>query len=288
MQDTTYRSTGTFSPAGIGIGLALSLAAMFPIAFIYSYAVRYIPFIYLNFLVSFGAVFAVAWVYVLGEGLGRNRSRAASLVAMLLAAFLTLFVFWVTFLYVLSERKLEYVKMLTDPSYVVKLIQELVEVGWFTLKRNRVKGTMYGIMLAVEAAAYVGIFVYVWWTALKSRVFCEKCQKWVERENVAMFFDLAPLPAIAASLASGTDAWVDHLVLATGTPSLRIEIASCVGCNDLHVLDLVHSQDVVDKDGNPSTEEKKLLENVLIPAAAAARFQARVAQLQAEFAAAGA
>ncbi|MBU1069178.1 hypothetical protein KJ975_06350 [Myxococcota bacterium] len=285
MQDNTYRSTGTFSPAGVGIGLALAVIAMFPIAFLYSYAVRYIPFIYINFLISFGAVFAVAYIYTFGESLGRNRSRVASLAAMLLAGVLTLFVFWVTFLYVLSERRLEYVKMLTDPAYVIDLIKELINVGWFTLKRNRVKGTFYGIMLAVEAVVYIGIFVFVWWTALKSRVFCEKCQKWVVRESVAMFFDLAPLEAIATSLATGTDAWVDALFLAQSTPSLRVELASCAHCNELHVLTLVHSQDVVDKDGNPSTEEKNLLENVLISTATAARFQARVAQLQADFAA---
>jgi len=287
MQDNTYRSTGKFDPAGVGIGLALAVVAMFPISFIYAYAVRYIPFVYINFLISFGAVFAVAGVYVFGESLGRNRNRAASLLAMLLAGVLTLFVFWVTFLYVISERKLEYLKMLTDPGYVVDLIKELVKVGWFTLKRNQVKGTAYGVMLAIEAVAYLGIFVFAWWTFLKERVFCEKCQKWVERERVAMFFDLAPLEGIVAALAAGSDAWVDQLQLANSTPSLQIELASCAGCHELHVVNLIHTQDVVDKDGNPSTEEKNLLENLLIHPATAARFQQRVDQLRAEFAAQG-
>ncbi len=283
MQDNTYRSTGSFSPAGVGLGLGLALAAMFPIAFIYAYAVRYIPFIYINFLISFGAVFAVAYIYTFGEGLGRNRSRAASLLAMLLTGLLTLFVFWVTFLYVLSDRRLEYMKMLTDPGHVVDLVKELVSVGWFTLKRARVKGTVYGAMLAVEAVVYIGIFVYVWWTAMKSRVFCEKCQKWVERERIAMFFDLAPLEAIVTSLVTGTDAWVNHLRLATGTPSLQIDLASCASCGELHVLTLLRSQDVIDKDGNASTEEKVLLENVLIPAATAARLKQIVKMILDDF-----
>lgn len=285
MQDNTYRSTGKFDPVGVGIGLALAIVAMFPISFIYAYAVRYIPFVYINFLISFGAVFAVAGVYVFGESLGRNRSRAASLVAMLLAGVLTLFVFWVTFLYVLSERKLGYLSMLTDPGHVVDLVKELVKVGWFTLKRNQVKGTFYGIMLAVEAVAYIGIFAFAWWTFLKERVFCEKCQKWVSRERVAMFFDLTPLEGIAGALAAGSDAWVDQLQLANSTPSLQIELASCASCHELHVVNLIHTQDVVDKDGNPSTEEKNLLENILIHPATAARFQQRVDQLRAEFAA---
>jgi hypothetical protein len=285
MQDNTYRSTGSFHPGGVALGLALAIVAMFPVSFIYAYAVRYIPFVYINFLISLGAVFAVAGAYIFGESLGRNRSRAASLVAMLLAGVLTLFVFWVTFLFVLSEGKIEYLKMLTDPSLVIDLVKELVKVGWFTLKRNQVKGTFYGIMLAVEAVAYIGIFAFAWWTFLKERVFCEKCQKWVARERVAMFFDLAPLEGIAAALAAGSDAWVDQLQLATATPSLQIELASCAGCHELHVVDLIHTQDVVDKDGNPSTEEKVLLSNILIHGATAARFQQRVDQLRAEFAA---
>ncbi len=287
MQDHTYRPTGTFDPKGVGLGLALAVAAMFPISFVYAYAVRYIPFVYVNFLISFGAVFAVAGAYVFGESLGRNRSRAASLVAMLLAGVLTLFVFWVTFLFVISRHELEYLKMLTDPSYVIDLVKELVKVGWFTLKRNQVKGTFYGLLLAVEAVAYLGIFVFAWWTFLKERVFCEKCQKWVERERVAMFFDLAPLEAIATALAAGSDVWVDHLRLAGTTPSLQIELASCAGCAELHVVNLIHTQDVVDKDGNPSTEEKVLLANILIHGATAARFRQRVDQLRAEFAAQG-
>ncbi len=285
MQDNTYRSTGSFHPGGVALGLALAIVAMFPVSFIYAYAVRYIPFVYINFLISFGAVFAVAGAYTFGESLGRNRSRAASLIAMLLAGALTLFVFWVTFLYVLSEGKLEYLKMLTDPGYVVDLIKELVKVGWFTLKRSQVKGTAYGVMLAVEAVAYIGIFVFAWWTFLKERVFCEKCQKWVARERVAMYFDLAPLEGIASALAAGSDAWVDQLRLADATPSLQIELASCPGCHELHVVDLIHTQDVVDKDGNPSTEEKVLMSNILIHGATAARFQQRVDQLRAEFAA---
>lgn len=285
MQDNIYKSTGSFDPKGVGLGLALAIAAMFPVSFIYAYAVRYIPFVYINFLVSFGAVFAVAGAYVFGESLGRNRSRAASLVAMLLAGVLTLFVFWVTFLYVLFERNLEYLKMLTDPAYVIDLVKELVKVGWFALKNNRVKGTAYGVMLAIEAAAYLGIFVFAWWTFLKERVFCEKCQKWVDRERVAMFFELAPLEGIAAALATGSDAWIDQLHLATSTPSLQVELASCAGCHELHVVNLIHTQDVVDKDGNPSTEEKTLLANILIHPATAARFHQRVDQLRAEFAA---
>ena len=285
MQDNTYRPTGTFDPKGVGLGLALAIAAMFPISFVYAYAVRYIPFVYVNFLISFGAVFAVAYAYIFGESLGRNRSRAASLVAMLIAGVLTLFVFWVTFLFVISRHELEYVKMLTDPSHVIDLVKELVKVGWFTLKRNQVKGTFYGIMLAIEAVAYLGIFVFAWWSFLKERVFCEKCQKWVERERVPMFFDLAPLQTIATTLAAGSDAWVDQLRLADATPSLQIELASCAGCNELHVVNLIHTQDVVDKDGNPSTEEKVLMANILIHGATAARFRQRVDQLRAEFAA---
>ena len=174
--------------------------------------------------------------------------------------------------------------MLTDPTYVVDLIKELISVGWFTVKRSRVKGTVYGLMLAIEAVAYIGIFVFVWWTALKDRVFCEKCQKWVERENLAMFFDLAPLEYISTSLATGTDAWIDALSLATGTPSLRVELASCAGCNELHVLTLVHSTDTVDKEGSPSTEEKNLMENILISPATAARFRAKVNEIMNNFA----
>jgi hypothetical protein len=196
-------------------------------------------------------------------------------------------VFWVTFLYVLSERNLGYLSMLTDPAQVIDLVKELVKVGWFALRNNRVKGTAYGVMLAIEAVAYIGIFAFAWWTFLKERVFCEKCQKWVDRERVAMYFDLAPLEGIAGALAAGSDAWVDQLRLADSTPSLQIELASCAGCQELHVVNLVHTQDVVDKDGNPSTEEKVLMSNILIHGTTAARFHQRVDQLRAEFAAQG-
>ena len=232
MNNRVYKTSGTFDPVGLGLGIAIAVAAMFPIAFLYAYAIRYIPFIYLNFLISFGAVFAVAYAYVWGEGLGKNRSRLASLAGMLFVGILTLYVFWVTFLFVLLRHDIGYGKLLFDPGLIKDLIKELVEVGWFTLKRARVKGTIYGIMLAIEAVTYIVIFVYVWWTALKERVFCEKCQKWVERVTLPVLADASFADAIVNELRQGTDRWLDMLRPTVDIVWLKLELAECTQCRD--------------------------------------------------------
>ncbi len=264
MTAQTYKSTGTFDPIGVVLGVVLAVVAMVPLSFLYAYATQYIPFIYLNFLVSFGAVFGVAGAYIFGESLGKNRNRAISLLAMLVVAALTLYVFWVTFLYVLTEREFGYTELLTQPKLIMDLITALIEYGWFSIKNAEVKGTFYAILLGVEALCYVAIFIVMWWTALRARIFCENCQKWVESEALPVFFDPANSDALVQEVRAGTDRWVEMLHPTTANPALRLDLADCQHCRALCVLHVYRVESKAKDNGEVDTSEHTLVDNILI------------------------
>ncbi len=260
----TYRISGKMDPVGVLIGLGAAIVAMFPLAFAYSYATRYIPFIYLNFIISFGAVFLVAMAYTAGEGFGHNRSRAASLVGMLIAGVLTLYVFWVTFIFVLLRHEVNYFQLLFRPDVIKEFIKLLIENGWFQVRGNQIKGVVYGAMLGIEAVVYLGIFVFMWWTAMKEKIYCESCRKWVERNTLPFTFHPDYEGPILQSLQAGTDQWLDQLVPFVGDTWLKLELADCEGCRNLSVLNVIRCNNTVNKDGNTETNENSLVENLLL------------------------
>ena len=74
-----YRHSGSFSPALLVLGAIIALAGSLLVAWIYAYAIYYIPFIYINVFLTAGFGFAVALisVHVMRGAKLRNGSTTA-------------------------------------------------------------------------------------------------------------------------------------------------------------------------------------------------------------------
>lgn len=253
---TYYQHKETFNVMGSVLGLAFGTAAAVPLAFVYSYLARYIPFIYLNWLISFGAVLGVAFAYVTGERMGKNRNRTASLVSALLMSVITLYIFWAAFLHVLTKGGLSFTHLVFHPKDLMRAIELLVQVGWFSLKRARVHGTFYGVLLAVEALAYVGIFIGMWWTMLLKGVFCEKCNSWGDDFKIPLHLDQEHIPAVVAGLKTGDWSFIDTVTPGIPDHSLIFEVTRCTGkCPEFILLAAIKLDVIQGKDGPESTEQ---------------------------------
>ncbi|MBU1536407.1 hypothetical protein KKF84_13860 [Myxococcota bacterium] len=259
-----YKHNEKFNILGPLLGLAFGTAAAFPLAFGYAYIARYIPFIYLNWIVSFGAVFLVALAFVAGERMGKNRNRGASLISALIMSVITLYIFWAAFLHVLSKGAFSFTSLLFHPKDMMRLIEALVEVGWFSLKRARVRGLFYGILLAVEAAVYVGIFIAVWWSMLLQGVFCEGCNSWGSEEKLPFPVDQGHAPQIVAGMKTGDWSFISQLSFTSHPSTLLFEITRCSGnCPSFILLSLIKNDVIQGKDG-PEATETYLLKNLHI------------------------
>ena len=69
-QPQFYKHNDTFNILGTVLGLLFGVGAAIPLAFGYAYLTQLIPFIYINWIISFGAVFLVALAFVTGERIG--------------------------------------------------------------------------------------------------------------------------------------------------------------------------------------------------------------------------
>lgn len=263
MEPKFYKLSGKFSIKGPLFGAALGLVSVFPLSLVYAYLVRYIPFIYLNCVISLGFVALVAYIYFAGEGLGKNRNKYTALIGSLVMGVITLYVSWVAFLFVLKTHNLNYFELLTNPKQVINIIDNLVTTGWFSIKGGRVNGTIYAIFLGIEALLYITAFIVMWFGSFADNVYCEDCQKWVDRKKLPYFYNPEYANEITQRMLAGDDSWIDWLQLVDEPHWLSLNVATCKKCKNLHVLNL---NEVALKvvDGENQENENLLLENLII------------------------
>lgn len=92
---TYYKPSGNFSPISIGYLAALALTAFPILGLIYAYAIWYIPFIYINFIIAAGFGFGIGLLintFVIGKGKVRN--VMLSILFGLLGGFISLYCFF--------------------------------------------------------------------------------------------------------------------------------------------------------------------------------------------------
>lgn len=258
-----YRLSGKTDITGPLLGLVSAVAASFLISFIYAYAVRYIPLVYLNWLISFGLVLVVAVISVSVEKTRHNRNRILSLIGTLVSATACLYLFWVAFLCVLSKHELGCFSTLAAPGKVFSLIEALAENGWFSLKGGKVHGTFYAFLLVIEAIGYYAIFVLTHVVMTAQTIYCETCSRWLDAEELPILLDPSLAPEVKTTAQTGVLDWIERIEATDLSPYLQIELVSCSSCHNLHVL-TVKEMEVIPKDGYDETSEKVLLKNLLV------------------------
>ncbi|MBU1221480.1 hypothetical protein KKF34_17235 [Myxococcota bacterium] len=273
MEPKFYKLSGTFSIKGPLFGAALGLVSLFPLSLAYAYLVRYIPFIYLNFMISLGFVALVAYIYFVGENYGKNRNKYTALVGALVMGLVTLYVSWVAFLFVLKHN-LNYFELLTNPKMVINIIDNLVTTGWFSIKGGRVSGMLYAIFLGIEALLYITMFIVMWFGSFADNVYCEDCQKWVDRKNLPYFYNPEYANEITTRMLAGDESWIDWLQLVDEPHWLALNVATCKKCKNFHVLNLKEVRMTI-VDGENREDENQVLENLIISSQTLEKIHAR-------------
>ena len=91
-----YTPSGKFSPISFALLIVLCLTVFPILGGLYTYAIWYIPFIYINFIIT--AVFAIAVGFLMNQvviKLGKVRSPKLAILLCLLGGFAALYAHWV-------------------------------------------------------------------------------------------------------------------------------------------------------------------------------------------------
>ena len=181
LQLDSYRHSGKFAPYAPVLTLGAVCVVAFPLGFAYAYLTRWIPFIYLNVLLTIGYGFGFGWIT--GWILKRTqaRSNGLALACGAAAGLIALYSEWNGHIHALFDRA----PLVCRPQQIWAVMQILYEHGSWSFHSN---GNITHIALAavwlVEAAIIVGFSSALPYKRIANLPYCEKTRRWLDEERV--------------------------------------------------------------------------------------------------------
>jgi hypothetical protein len=253
---------------GVPIAAATGIVAGAIFGLAYVYVLNWIPFIYVSFLATLGFGFAVGAAVAWGARIGKIRNMAVSLALGGLVGLVAVYFAWVFD----PMARIEDVQL---PFWQLEQIWIYMKlgyaVGFWGIGQNG--GPVTGPFLAgvwiVEAAIIVGICVVAVHSLLGERPFCEETGQWTKSEaNVARLSlseDEGVEEKLKRLLAGDLSSLADFYRTGDDDPAvLQFDLATCPDCPTCNFLTVKMIQTVVNKKGEATKQESKLLVNLRI------------------------
>ena len=259
-----YRHSGKFGLSGILLALAVAGAVGFPLGFVYAYAIKWIPFIYLNVLLTAGYGFVLGFVTAQVMKFSKARNVAIAALCGLLGGGVGLYLAWNGHMHSVFKDA----PVFWQPAALWAGVEQLYEQGSWSFRGNdNVTGIVLGIVWAVEALIILGLSVMVPFGIVSSTPFCEQTQCWLDEEkkistleaftdpaHLAAFqaFDLAPLSQ-AKPRAAGSDTFA------------RLTLKHSPRCEQFCTVSVDNVTVTRNKDGNTSEKAVSLVSDLMLP-----------------------
>ncbi|UIR55547.1 hypothetical protein LZQ00_14905 [Sphingobacterium sp. SRCM116780] len=199
MEEIYYKSSGKAPIGGVLSAIIAGLSVSVVLAIVYIALQWFIPIVYFNFLITLGLAFAVFYVIDFLCKTGKVRNRSIALLFTLLCSLTAYYAQWCLFvslmfnaegtmggdMWVKSSFNLDgFLYFLSHPLDTFAGIQELNEVGTFSLKKSVVSGWPLWILWTIEAAAIVGYPLFLAFSGKTSTPFSEKDNEWMNKREL--------------------------------------------------------------------------------------------------------
>lgn len=192
MNDLYYKPSGKTAPVSIlylilGIAVGASI-----IGFIYSYAILYIPIIYLNILCLFGAAFGIGFVANFVVGLGKVRNKLVATIFGLIIGLAGLYISWLVWIYdhgnASAFAEISYMDLLSNPGGMWDFIWAINEEGTWGIGRSggAVSGMFLSVIWLIEAIAFVGVAAFFGYSKA-CEPYLENDDDWAETTKIEPF-----------------------------------------------------------------------------------------------------
>lgn len=261
-----YRHSGRFNPGGPGIALIAALVIGFPLGIIYAYLVKWIPFIYLNFLITLGYGFAFGFVTVFLLKFGKVRNSMVALAVGIINGVIALYFSWNGHVHSLASD----IPWLLTPSQIGRAMKILYEEGSWGIgfgSHEPLTGIPLAIVWLGEAAMMVGMCAFIAYRAIRDTPYCEQHECWLDEEKVMDKLDAFITPAHIEAFQNGDISPLEESrprVPASGTFS-RMTLRHSKNCHDSCTLSIANVSVTMDKDGKPKEKVETLMTNLLVP-----------------------
>jgi hypothetical protein len=268
-----YRHSGIVPVGGLVQTLFAGLGAAISLGIAYSFAMVYIPIIYLNFLGTAAFGFVIGYLVKRSARAGRIRNRFVPAAIGFVSAVAGLYFAWGADMLARQwlPQQFGFLKAF-DPRLLWFYVQWFYENGLWTMGRHAqdtVKGIPLAIVWLTEIGIIVGIATYLPWNEIRGWVFCENCGWWETIESNTNRFSAAGAEKIAERLQQDDLSVLRDMApaLPTDMTFLCLHLAACETCDEGYYLDLDQVTVTVDKKGNVKTTSKLLVEKLQVAAA---------------------
>jgi hypothetical protein len=263
-----YRHSGRFSGLGVARAFVAGILVAVPMAFVYAYAILYVPLVgTVTFVLTGGFAAVVGFVvgYLLHASKVRNQAVTAATAAVV--ALFTLWASWVVWLYALLHRAdvdVGLLTLVTEPSALWKLVVAVNEQGAWNLHGFTPTGAILWGLWAIEAGIIVGGVVLVAWFFVSSP-FCEACDAWSLEQKGLAVLGHTQKDALAPRLERGDYAVIGELPPPSDAAYTRFDLHACGSCDALNALTAT-AVTVTVKKGKADKSEKTLVKYLLLSA----------------------
>lgn len=261
-----YRRSGKFGIHGPVLALLAGAVVALPLGLAYSYLIKWIPFIYLNFLITLGYGFIFGFMTSLLMRFGKVRNNAVALVCSASVALLAWYGTWNGCVHSLVNGA----PLLVTPGEMLAFMKVLIEHGSWGIgfsSHEPVTGVLLGIVWVAEAAVIVGFSTIAGLAFVSQTPFCETHDCWLDEEKKMDKLNIFTRPEDVAAFKNGDIEPLDHAqprVPASGQFA-RLTLKYSSHCEDYCALSVANVTVAPDKDGKMKEQVTKLMTNLWVP-----------------------
>ena len=257
--------------------LLLAICIAVPIlALAYTYAILYIPIIYLNILCVVGIAFGLAFVASFVIGLGKVRNTMIAFLFGLIIGIASLYFSWVIWIYdhinASAFNNVSHLELLQDPFGLWDVTWQINNVGTWAIGRSasaNISGTMLTVVWILEAAAM--ILPPIFFAYSKAREpYLEDDNAWADTTKIGPFEFIEDKETLKKQLETK-----NYQSLLEMKP-VSDENDSSHGILTLHhnkkrthgkefYLSVINMKERIDKKGNVTYDETSLIQFIRIP-----------------------
>lgn len=261
-----YRHSGKAPILGLAlIGIA-GFVSVPILGLIYGLLLRFIPFIYINFLIVIGYAYAVSFVLSWVAKFGKVRNLYLVGLAAFFFGVLADYVGWVSWLTALVGDPYFLVEFFfpLDILYFITLVAE--EGAWTISGFTPTGGFLYFIWF-IEACVVIGGITYLTVTALSKTPFCEESDAWAEkRTQIGAFTPVSDIRQFRQAITQGNFSTFNQLK--PSAPEDRhfttLEVYECEQCRNFFVLNVDDVVITVNNKGKAESKVKSIISNLVV------------------------
>jgi hypothetical protein len=259
-----YRHSGKFGLHGPILALVAAAALAFPLGFAYAYLVKWIPFIYLNFLLTagYGFVFGVVSAWVLR--LAKTRNTGVAVLCGLLAGLFALYFEWSAHIHAVFKGA----PVLCTPLQLWGGVQQLYEDGSWSLRGGgNVTGIPLAIVWGVEALFILGLGMLVPLGMIGDTPFCEQNQCWLDEEKKIDTLEAFTEPDHLSAFRQGDLAPLSKAKPRTPDSSTfaRVTLKHSPRCDQFCTVSVANITVTRNSNGDPTEKTQELARNLMLP-----------------------